>query len=199
MDATELKPELKTKGGATLSLREGVYTNMPTTTKPHPDNVEPRWLPDHSEPLWHPQLGQEVRIVGIQETAGVIQYQIRILNSSDTTVKLATEKQLQPLNEAERVPEDGQIPVNKAPWAAIKTMMLDFLSSYPLDAEKRSHLEQQVKSRNKGLAQAIVDERTSETGVFSGEANLVERMNMRNPGFPWDAIAPLFDYSLPHR
>lgn len=194
-----METELTTPGGDRLHLRDGVYTNMPTPVKTHPDETQPRWMPDHPEPLWHPTLGQEVRIVGIQETAGVIQYQVKIVNSSDTNIKIAVESQLQELKDAERVPESGNLPINKTHWAPLKAKLLEFLASYPIDAEKRANLELQVKSKNKGFAQAIIDDRQSESGSFAGEADFVDRMNRRCPGFPWDAIAPLFDYSLPPR
>lgn len=195
-----METELRTRGGDRLHLREGVYTNMPTLVQnPHPDEVQPRWLPSHPDPLWHTALGQEVKIVGIQETAGVIQYQVKIVNSSDTNIKIAVESQLQELKEAERVPESGDLPINKIHWAPLKAKLLEFLASYPIDAEKRANLELQVKSKNKGFAQAIIDDRQSESGSFAGEADFVDRMNRRCPGFPWDAIAPLFDYSLPQR
>lgn len=197
-----METELITHGGDRLHLRDGVYTNMPITPTPvqtHPDEVRPRWLPSHPEPLWHIALGQEVKIMGIQETAGVIQYQVKIVNSADTTIKIAVESQLQELKEAERVPESGILPINKTHWAPLKAKLLEFLVSYPIDAEKRANLELQVKSKNKGFAQAIIDDRQSEAGSFAGEADFVDRMNHRCPGFPWDAIAPLFDYSLPPR
>lgn len=190
-----------TRRGETLSLQEGVYTNMQSNYVPTlKDDPIPKWAPDHPEPLWHIGLGQEVRIVGINEANGTIQYRVRITNSSDTTERIALEFQLKTLDEADRVTDDGLLPVNKAPWAPLKEAMLKFLMSYPIpDADTRRQLEAQIKSKNKGLASALIDERNSEVGVFSGEANLVERMNLRSPGFPWDALAPLFDYSLPQR
>lgn len=193
-------PELDStirSNSTTLSLREGIYTNV--VEGAFPAEIQPRWPPDYPEPLWHKQLGQEVKIVGVQESAGTFQYQVRILNSADTTTKIAVEAQLQELNEAERIPEEGNLPINRSPWAAVKTKMLEFLASYPVDAEKRSQIETQIKSKSKGLATAIIDESKSETGFFTGEANFAERMTMRCPGFPWDALAPLFDYSLPQR
>jgi hypothetical protein len=189
---------LATQGGDRLYLKNGVYTNMPNV-QTHPDEVQPRWLPNHPEPLWHITSGQEVRIVGIQETAGVIQYQIKVINSSDTNIKIAVESQLQELKEAERVPESGNLPINKIHWAPLKAKLLEFLASYPIDAEKRANIESQIKSKNKGYAQAIIDDRQSESGFFAGEADFTDRMNRRCPGFPWDAIASVFDYSLPAR
>lgn len=187
--------------GEKLSLQEGVYTNMETVFTPTiTGDRPPRWAPDYPDPLWHTGLGQEVRIVGINETAGVIQYRCRIANSSDTAERIALEFQLQALDEADRVPDTGLLPINRTPWAPLKEVMLKFLGSYPIpDAETRKQLESQIKSKNKGLASALIDERNAEQGIFSGEANLVERMNQRSPGFPWDALAPLFDYSLPQR
>lgn len=184
-----------------LSLQEGAYTNMQTTYVPIlKGDVPPRWEPQHPGLLWHTGLGQEVRIVGINEANGIIQYRVRIANSSDTAERIALEFQLQELDEADRVPEAGLLPINRAPWAPIKEVMLKFLGSYPIpDAETRKQLEAQIRSKNKGYASALVDERNADQGVFSGEANLVDRMNVRSPGFPWDALAPLFDYSLPNK
>ena len=192
----QLDKTLVRLGGEKLSLQEGVYTNQSFTALEQPI---PRWMPDHPEPLWHSGLGQEVRIVGINESASVIQYRIRILNSSDTQERIALEFQLQELSEADRVVEGQALPINKAPWAPLKEAMLTFLRSYPVSAEDRQKLEVQIKSKNKGLATAIIDERQAEQGAFAGTANFVDRMNQRSPGFPWDAIAPTFDYTLPNR
>lgn len=199
---TELDKTITRPGGEKLSLQDGVYTNTSQTTyiPPLQGDPIPRWGPDHPEPLWHSGLGQEVRIIGVNEANGTIQYRIRATNSSDTTERIALEFQLQELAEADRVPEDGLLPVNKAPWAPVKESMLKFLGSYPIpSAETRRSLEAQIKSKNKGLASAVLDERNGDVGFFSGEANFTERMQKRSPGFPWNALAPLFDYSLPQR
>lgn len=193
----ESPPELK-RGDTKLSLQDGVYTNMYVPTLK--EDPQPRWMPDHPDNLWHVNLGQEVKIVQILESNGVIQYAVRIVNSADTTQHIAVESQLRTLEEADRLPEGEAVPINKAPWTPIKNAMLEFLTSYPLpDADTRKRYEAQIKSKNSGLAAAIVDERQSEAGSFSGEANFADRMSKRSPGFPWEAIASLWDYSLPAR
>lgn len=153
----------------------------------------PKWMPDHKGTLWHCGLAQEVRILGIIVSATVIQYRTRIVNSTDNREYIVIESQLKEMSEAETV--DQNLKINKAPWASIKDVLLTFLSSYPVVPEVRSSLESQVKSRNKGLATSLIDERQTTNGSFLGSADLINRMKQRNDLFPWDAIADQFDYS----
>jgi len=154
---------------------------------------QPKWMPDHKGTLWHTGLNQEVRILGVIVSATIIQYRTRIVNSTDNREYIALEFQLKEMSEAETV--DSTLKINKAPWAAIKEVLLTFLSSYPVTPEVRSSLENQVKSRNKGIATSLIDERGSTNGNFMGSADLINRMKQRNDLFPWDAIADQFDYS----
>jgi len=151
-------------------------------------------MPEHKGSLWHTGLCQEVRIVGIICSASVIQYRTRIVNSTDNREYIAIEFQLKEMSEAETV--DSSLKVNQAPWAPIKEVLLGFLASYPVAPELRSQLENQVKSRNKGCATALIEERNSPAGAFFGSEDLIHRMKMRAESFPWDAIANTFDYSM---
>jgi len=156
-------------------------------------NPQPRWMPNHPDTLWCTFLSQEVRVIGITESASVLQYQCRIVNSTDNRVYIANESQLKEMSEAKTY--DSTPKINKAPWAAIKDVLLKFMASYPVDPKLREQLEAQVKSRNKGIATAIIEERQTPTGNFMGAADLSNRMKQRNEQFPWDAIGDLFDYS----
>jgi hypothetical protein len=74
---------------------------------------------------------------GNNESASVLQYQCRIVNSTDNRVYIANESQLKEMSEAETY--DSTPKINKAPWAAIKDVLLKFIVSYPVDPKLREH------------------------------------------------------------
>lgn len=193
----ELEPFLTRNTGERFYLIDGIYRN--TMNLATVEKKIPRWLPHEHPTVWHPGLGQELRIVGLQETAGVYQYQCVVVNSSDTNQRIFSEGQLQSLDEAERPPSEGEkLPVNRSPWTPIKDTMTRFLASYPVAEEKlRKELDAMIKSANRGLAKQVYEERQSERGFFLGESDFTERMRVRYPSFPWSDLAPIFDYSAP--
>lgn len=197
----DLAPFLTSPNAPTLILQNGQYlTKKQMEAVANSPPTQPKWMPNHPDPLWHSGWGQEVRIVGIVETGGALMYQVSIVNSADTSVKMVVEAALSTLDEAQRSPDliNDKLPINRAPWGTIKEAMLKFLISYPLDSEKRKQIEYATK-RKGGYAQQIIDERLLETGLFLSEEDFTTRMSRRAPDFPWSRLAEGLDFGLTHQ
>jgi hypothetical protein len=160
-------------------------------------NDSPKWLPDHPEPVWHDGLQREVKIVGIQSGGSILLYQFKLYNSADSTVRLASENQLRELKEVEKNPEyiNGKLCVNKAPYSVIVADMSGFISAFPINADDRKKIDNDIKRKTNGLATSVIQERQNNLGGFSGKEDFVNRLKPYNESFPWAAYADNVDFS----
>ncbi|MBW4480740.1 MAG: hypothetical protein KME54_28855 [Tolypothrix brevis GSE-NOS-MK-07-07A] len=165
------------------------------------ENLTP-WEPHDKREFWCDRLGFFVRLTGDLDINGF--YRVSKLGDASFRYYQAKGSELvlkehAPIN----APSTDLLRVNTATWAEIKAHICDkFISSYPWEkqldktaSQVRAEMDTLAKSRHKGLAKIIEDERSSSHGNYEGIENFVLRMNITHESFPWKEFAQTLDFS----
>lgn len=182
-----------------LQFIEGVYTKAMEVVKV---SEIFSWNPLDKRELWCQKLGFFVRLTGDLDTNGT--YYVTKLGEGNFRRYPVRAYDLVLKEEAPQdAPSTDLLLVNQASWGDIKNYLVDkFIPSFPWSrkgdktpADIRGDMESLAKSRHKGLAKLIEEERQSSRGAFEDQANFTIRLTTLHESFPWAEFAQMLDFA----
>lgn len=180
----------------TIEISVDSVLNAPPST---PDLYP--WNPQDKQEFWCDKLSFFVRLTGDLNVDGT--YFVNKIGDGTFRRYGVRGGDLVPKNQAHtNSPKSDLLAVNRASWGDIKNFLTDkFIPSYPwtkrgdkTPTEVRADMEALAKSRNKGLAKLIEEERDADS--FDDAQNLATRMTARHESFPWMEFAQMLDFCL---
>lgn len=186
-----------------LSLRNGVYSNMPDTVLQRDERLFP-WDPQDPQEFWCNELGSIVQLTGNLDGFGT--YLVKKLHDPSGRLHPVKGKDLIPKDAAEKPEEDSEfLKVNKASWGAIKNFIEErFINSYIWQSQEgkapkdiRKEMIDFNRSNRNGAARLIDIERKSDRGYFDTQVAFTNRMSAIYKDFPWRDLSILLDYQPP--
>ncbi|NJL10942.1 MAG: hypothetical protein HC908_14305 [Calothrix sp. SM1_7_51] len=201
-----------------LKLNEGLYMspNLEVVKTQAPDNIERSqaldmgtenlfpWNPQDKRVFWSQSLRCDVRLTGDLNSDGnyyVVKVGEGYRRYPERGNKLSPKSDIaDTLNNQ----ESELLAVNLANWSDIKNCLLEkFIGSYPWSKtpdkspkEVREQMETLARSKQKGLATYISQERQTGRGRFTDKQEFVIRMTAIYDSFPWQDFAELLDFSV---
>ena len=160
------------------------------------------WSPNDNREFWCEKLGFFVKLtrdVNIEGTYYVVKVGEGYYRRYPVFGNELVLKDKAPSN----APATDLLTINHATWGEIKNFLVDkFIPSYPWPkkgdlspSEVREEMNAIAKSKHKGLAKMIENERSSFNGVFEGHENFTFRMTQVYESFPWSEFAQTLDYT----
>lgn len=166
-------------------------------------NQTTEWEPHDKREFWCDRLGFFVRLTGDLDVNGF--YRVAKLgDGSYRTYQIRGGDLVLKEHAPISAPTTDLLTVNSASWAELKAHICDkFIAVYPWSKQQdktptqvRTEMDTLAKSRHKGLAKLIEDEKLSSRGNYEGIENFTMRMNALYESFPWQELAQTLDFSL---
>ena len=193
IDGVYVKP-METKDSIEITIDN---PPQPTVLKPDPFP----WNPGDKREFWCDPLKNFVRFTGDLNADG--NYYVTIIGDGTLRRYPVKGKDLVLKEKAPAdVPYVDLLLINRTTWGEIKNFMCErFIPSYPWTrygdrspADIRADMELLAKSKNKGLAKLIEDERKSHRGSYENAENFSQRLTALHESFPWGEFAQMLDF-----